>query len=150
MTKEISLTKMERKKYGDSQWYKNLKKSSLTPPDYVFGIVWPILYLTLIIYAVFIARLHQEGKLPNNMLTNPIGPFLLQLILNILWSPVFFIENKIKLAFGMIILIILLTVWTFYTTFIVDKTISLILIPYLLWVSFASYLNGYIVFQNKL
>lgn len=138
------------KTYGDSNWYKKLKKSNLAPPNYVFGIVWPILYLTLFIYAIFLGKLYKYGNLPNNFLTNPICPFLLQMILNFLWSPVFFIEKKIKLAFGIIICMIILTLWTFYTTYNIDKSISLILIPYILWISFASYLNGYIVFNNKL
>lgn len=127
----------------DRPWYRKLKKSSLTPPSYTFGIVWPILYVLLIYYFISMV-LHSkcQGLCP------PLIPFLLQMVLNVFWSPTFFRWKQPKLAFVMILGMITLTGYTMYLTYFINPKLVIILIPYLLWISFASYLNGYIVMNN--
>lgn len=123
-------------------WYESLNKSNITPPDYVFPIVWSILYISISIAAgLFI----KAGGLSNSW---GITFFTIQLALNLSWSPVFFKYRKIGL--GLLICIgmwvsILATIIAFGNT---SPLAAYILIPYLVWVSLATYLNGYIYANN--
>lgn len=126
---------METKK-----WYKNINKSPLNPPSYLFGIVWPILYSMLLIYFILIFR-----KPEYNMIYKL---FLIQMVFNFIWSPIFFNLKKIKLALIVVLIMVGMTAYITYLTYNIDKKIALILVPYLLWISFATYLNGYIAFNN--
>ena len=122
-------------------WYLNLSKSTLTPPSYVFGIVWPFLYFLIAIAGWKIWSLNNSNKKPIQCL------FTLQLLLNWLWSPIFFYFHNIYLAF-MIILSILLTLTALFILLKNHKTLITILIPYYLWSLFALYLNGYTLINN--
>lgn len=124
----------------DKSWYNNLAKSKLTPPDFVFPIVWTILYMMII--ASFIVYL--LGNKTN------IGFifFGIQMVLNLIWSPVFFRMKNIKLSLMIIILMwafILITIIVFYQT---NPLSSYLLIPYFIWVSLATYLNIFIFIYN--
>ncbi len=119
-----------------SNWYNNLIKPVFSPPDWIFMPVWSILYflilLSIVIYAI--------KKTEHNKTAGYIC-FAVQIILNILWSPSFFILKNIFLASIIIILLnifILLNIKYFYK---ISKTASLLLIPYLIWTLFAAYLN---------
>ena len=79
----------------EKKWYKDLKKSSLTPPSYVFGIVWPILYILLIIY--FVLGLSQKGS------ERALIYFGAQMVLNLSWTYVFFTSQQPTLSFFMMI-----------------------------------------------
>ena len=121
-------------------WYKSLNKSKLTPPDFVFSIVWNILYLMITISFIIYIR-----DKPTQF---GIIFFIIQIILNLSWSPVFFGFKNIKLAFYIIILLVIslfLTIINFYKT---NKLSSYLLLPYLLWVLLAIYLNYYIIINN--
>lgn len=132
---------MTKYKNNIDKWYKNLKKSPLTPPDYVFGIVWPILYFLLLIY--FILALQEENKMP-------LVYFMIQLILNLLWTTVFFRKININLAFAMIIIILFFTILSGLEMYYKNNNIllPLLLVPYIIWLSFAGYLNYYIIYNN--
>lgn len=132
------MTKYEK---NIDKWYKNLKKSPLTPPDYVFGIVWPILYLLLLIY--FLLGLKEKNLIP-------IIYFMIQMILNILWTTVFFKKKQINLAMYMLIGILFFTILSGLEMYNINNNIflPLLLIPYIIWLSFASYLNFYIITNN--
>ena len=123
----------------DNNWYKNLQKSPLNPPNYVFGIAWSILYTLLIISASIIIY----NKKYSNM-----GYFALQIIINLLWTTVFFTYRKIIIAFIMLLIILGLTVLSFIEFYKISKTASYLLLPYMLWLCFASYLNLYIIIYN--
>jgi len=125
----------------DYQWYNELKQSKLNPPNYLFSIVWPILYI-LISISAFIIFLKTKF--------NSFGLFIfiIQLIINLSWSNIFFKQKKIELALLMLGLIIFLTFITFYEFLKINKISAYLLIPYLCWLCFACYLNMYIVFQN--
>lgn len=120
-----------------ASWYSVLTKPALNPPSWVFGPVWTTLFVFMGISAFLIWKkgLDQKGvKLA-------LGIFLGQLVLNTLWSIIFFGLHSPFWAFIEIIflwLAILATIVAFYK---ISKTASWLLIPYLLWVSFASYLN---------
>jgi tryptophan-rich sensory protein len=126
-------------------WYADLSRPSITPPDWTFGVVWPILYVMMGISAFLIWNMgfgKREVKVA-------LGIFGLQLILNGLWTPIFFGLHLIGLALIEIIMMwiaILLTIISFWK---VSKPAALLLLPYILWVSFAIVLNAGLFFLNK-
>ena len=116
-------------------WYQELVKSSLNPPGYVFGIVWPILYLLMSIAAF---RTFKETK----------NLFLVQLLFNTLWSWLFFAFQLPFVALLDIWLLIYLNIKINLKMFYQDKLSGILFIPYVLWLFFASYLNLFIVLNN--
>lgn len=123
-------------------WYLHLNKPSFNPPNYLFGPVWTSLYILMGISFFLII---SDAKAQKNKL---IGIYFLQLILNFLWSFIFFKFHAIGLAAIEIILMwfsIFIMIVQFYKC---NKWAGLINIPYLLWVSFASVLNISIYLLN--
>ena len=126
-------------------WYAGLQKSSLTPPSWVFGPVWVSLFF-LMGLAAFL--LWQKGWRQKGV-PLALGLFLLQLGLNLLWSFLFFGQQSpgwALLEIGLLWLAILATLWAFHK---VSRVAAWLLLPYLLWVSFAAYLNWQIWFLNS-
>jgi len=121
-------------------WYKKLKKSKLTPPGYVFGIVWTILYILLTIY--FVLGLTQKGS------ERALIYFGAQMILNLSWTYVFFTEQKLLLSFFMILAIIALTIKSMMEMYIINPKIVYLLVPYVAWLCLAGYLNLFIIIKN--
>ena len=125
----------------NSQWYDNLIQPHLSPPDWLFAPVWIILYISIFISLILFI---VSNKYLNKV--NGYIYFSAQMILNLLWSPAFFIFKNIVLALIIVILMdifIFLTIKEFYR---VSKIAGLILVPYLLWTLFATYLNfGYLI-----
>ena len=120
---------------ADDVWYQELVKSSLNPPGYVFGIVWPILYLLMSISAF---RTFNETK----------NLFLIQLLFNAIWSWLFFAFQMPFIALLNIWLLIYLNIKLNLKMFNQDKLSGFLFIPYILWLFFASYLNLFIVLNN--
>ena len=118
------------------EWYNALAKSALTPPPYVFQIVWPILYF-LIAASLFVFLI--KSKASYRYLG--IIPFLLQLFLNLLWSPVFFEMQNIYGALLILSLLIFATIATIITFYKASKISAWLLAPYFVWLLFAWYLN---------
>ena len=120
----------------DTIWYDNLTKPFLNPPGWIFSPVWIILYGTLlaaiIIYSVVITK---EKKFFGYVI------FTVHMIFNFLWSPVFFILHKINISFAIIIIMDITAIILIKKFLSVSKIAGLILIPYLLWILFATYLN---------
>ena len=116
-------------------WYLSLNKSELNPPSYVFGIVWPILYVLMMISAYLAHKRIYEI-------------FIIQLVFNAAWSWLFF---KFQMPLISLIDIYLLIVLNLYITILMyreNKLTFILFIPYVLWISFASYLNLFIVINN--
>ena len=117
-------------------WFNSLNKPFLSPPDWLFTPVWIILYITIAVsFLLFLKSSSQKNK--------KIGLifFFTQLLLNFIWSPIFFNLQNILGALIIIFfmwLFILLTIITFIKH---SKIAGILLIPYLIWVSFAFYLN---------
>ena len=117
-------------------WYADLDKPTWTPPDWVFGPVWTLLYLMMAIAAWLVWR--QDGFAGAKL---PLFLFAIQLVLNTLWSVLFFGLQNPAAAAGEIVLLgaaILATMIAFWKR---SKWAGLLLLPYLLWVSFAALLN---------
>ena len=124
-------------------WYATLIKPSFQPPSWLFGPVWISLY-TLMGVAVYLIWKMKKNK----ERTQALWLFGIQLFLNAIWSPIFFGWHQLGLALVVIIFMwvfILVTILRFYK---LNKVASYLLIPYLLWVSFASVLNYGIFILN--
>ena len=117
-------------------WYTHLQKPVFTPPGWIFGPVWSLLYLSIGISAWLIWR---EGGFSQNSV--PLIIFGIQLLLNISWSIIFFGLRQPGYAFGEIILLWLAILLTLVTFWRIKPIAGILLIPYLVWVSFAGFLN---------
>ena len=114
-------------------WYLALNKAPLNPPGYVFGIVWPILYILMFVVAI---RDYQSIK----------KLFYLQLFFNLIWSWLFFYFHLPLIALIDILILILINIKILTN---LQTNISFALyFPYIIWLFFASYLNAYIVIFN--
>lgn len=124
-------------------WYSSLHKSNLTPPAIVFPIVWSILYAMIALsgWSLWQQRQHRKAKIA-------LIFYSAQMILNWSWSPLFFNFHLIALSFYCIISIALLTLITIFLTKNNFKFSSIMLVPYFIWLLFASYLNGVIWMLN--
>jgi translocator protein len=125
-------------------WYEFINKPLFNPPNWVFAPVWVTLY-TLMGMAAFL--IWRKGlKTPG--VKRALGVFLLQLVLNSLWSAVFFGGRSI--LGGLIIAILLLSaiLWTIKEFYAVSKLAAKLLIPYIIWAGFASILNVAILMLN--
>ncbi len=123
-----------------SSWYMTLNKPPFNPPSWVFGPVWTLLYLLMgvSLYLVWIRKFDK----------NAFTFFGIQLFLNALWSVLFFGIKSPLLALVEIIFLwaaILITIFYFYK---INKISAYLLIPYILWVSFAAILNFAIFMLN--
>jgi benzodiazapine receptor len=123
-------------------WYDELNKSPITPPKWVFAPVWTLLYI--IIFVVFIRASRQKYK----QIYVALIFYSLSIFFNLIWTTLFFKHKQPLLALIDIILIISFTIISMVLFFKTDKTSFYLLIPYLLWLCFALYLNVYIVMNN--
>ena len=125
-------------------WYAQLEKPTITPPDWVFGPAWTILYLLMSI-SVFLV---WDKGLDYPKVKLAIGLFLIQLALNAIWTPIFFGFHLILLALIDIILLFIAIVATLLVFKRISFPASMLLVPYLLWVGYATILNGSIYYLN--
>lgn len=117
-------------------WYQNIVKPAWTPPDIVFPIVWPLLYICMGIAAWIVWKKYGFAGA-----SRELQWFGLQLTLNAAWSVIFFGAHDIGTALSEILLLwnaILFTLMLFWRR---SRIAGILLIPYLVWVSFASVLN---------
>ncbi len=125
-------------------WYQFLEKPILNPPNWVFGPVWTLLYILMGVALFLVWKKGWENK----SVKLAMVLFFLQLGLNALWSILFFGFQNPFLAFVEIVILWLLIVITMENFYQISKLAMYLLIPYLLWVSFASYLNASIWLLN--
>lgn len=116
-------------------WYDSLIRPPIAPPSYVFAPVWTVLYITIFV------SLFLYIKTPALNKKEGYYYFATQLILNFLWTPIFFGLMNMTLALVDIVLMDIFTVFTIRRFYLVSKTSALILLPYLVWILFATYLN---------
>jgi benzodiazapine receptor len=134
---------MRRQVYSD--WYGGLDKPVFTPPAWVFGPAWTLLYVLMAIAAFLV---WQEG-FDSKAVRFALALYVVQLFLNGLWTPLFFGLKMPGAAFVEILLLwasVLLSQVAFWR---VSRPAGLLLLPYLLWTSFAVILNGAIWFLNR-
>lgn len=121
-------------------WYQTLNLAPWTPPDLAFPIVWAALYVLIAVAGWQLAKAKQSTLL---------SVWLLQLILNAVWSWIFFGEHWVLLALIDIVLILSLVVFLIAASFKRGlKSIAWLLAPYAVWLAYATTLNAYIVLNN--
>lgn len=126
---------------GDTLWYQSLVKPSFNPPSWIFAPTWTVLYIMMGV-ALGIIWKHRKN---NNLL---LILFWLQLILNLAWSPLFFLFHRIDIAlYDLILLWLTIIIFLYFAKRL--HSVFLLFIPYTLWVSFALILNLNIYILNK-
>lgn len=126
-------------------WYQLLKKPAWAPPSFVFGPVWTILYAIIAISFGYVGYLAYQKRI--SLFTTV--PFILNLIFNILFTPIQFGLKNNVLASIDIILVLTTLVWAMVSIFPHVRWVALVNIPYLLWVCFATVLQLTITYLNK-
>ena len=126
-----------------STWYSTLKRSTLTPPNYLFPIAWTILYGIIGACGWLIWR-----KFPFLKFTTIKTLYVTQLILNWSWTPLFFYYHSTGLSLTVLVTMDIMVVTLLCLAYQKMRAASLLLIPYLLWILFATYLNFYIWEHN--
>ncbi len=120
----------------ENRWFAELVKPEAQPPGWVFGVVWPILYfMTGLAFAMV---LHARGARYRGL---AVGLFLGQLVLNLAWSPVFFGRHQVTTALFLIVAIWALAIATTFAFGRVRAAAAWLMVPYLVWLSFATILN---------
>ena len=122
---------------GGMDTYKSLNQPPLSPPGFIFPIVWTVLYL-LMGYASYRVR---ESSSSRANIKRALTFYGIQLFLNFLWPLIFFGLQWFWVAFGVLVVLWVLIYLTMYQFGQMDDTAENLLIPYLLWVTFAGYLN---------
>lgn len=128
--------------FGNS-WFDELAKPAAMPPGWVFGAAWTVLYVLL---GVSLALALSAPRSPERRAA--LGLFVLQLVLNFSWSPLFFGAHQVKAALALIVAILVISIAACIALRRVSTAAALLLVPYLLWLCFATYLNFEIIRLN--
>lgn len=123
--------------FPPGEWYLALNKPDWHPPTWVFGPVWSTLYVLMAVSAWLVWR---QGGFARQL--RPLSLFLVQLVLNAAWSPLFFGLKQPGIAFAEILLLWLAIAATLLSFHRVHRIAAWLLVPYIAWVSFAAFLNG--------
>jgi len=126
-------------------WYTALRKPGWTPPNWLFVPVWTLLFI-LMGLALYLVIRHTHSRRRRWLALILFG---LQLALNILWSILFFGQRHVLLALGELLILWLAIVATVLSFYGINRRAAYLLLPYLLWVSFAAFLNGAIYWLNR-
>ena len=119
----------------ENHWFAALAKPPIMPPGWVFGVVWPILYLMMGLAIAII--LHARGARGRGI---AIMLFVVQLLCNIAWSPLFFAAHEVELAFYLLLVILALAIATTLLFARIRSGAALLMAPYLAWLCFAGIL----------
>ena len=124
---------------GRGQWWERLKKPALQPPGYVFGIVWTLLYIML---GYSLGLMLDKGH------GGSVTLFYVQIILNLLWSPLFFSLHQMRASLVLLVAIFALSAVCASNFYVIEPLAGKLMIPYLVWLVCAFYLNFEIVRIN--
>ncbi len=125
-----------------NNWFTTVAKPRWNPPNWLFGPVWTTLYILMGIAAALIW--HSKHYLKRRGL----ALFVIQFILNLAWSYIFFTRHLIGVAFAEIIVMLFFIILTTVVFFKINRTAGWLMVPYIAWVSFATVLNGTIANLN--
>lgn len=131
---------------GNMDIYEKVKMPPLSPPSWLFPVVWTILYILM---AISFARVYIERKNSPRMRRNAIAIYTLNLFFNFLWSILFFNCGAYLFSFIWLLALWIIILIMFLNFFRTDTAAGILLIPYILWVTFAGYLNLAIYVLNK-
>ncbi len=121
----------------NSEWYTQLQRPTWAPPSFLFGQVWTVLYIIIAISYTHVVKLFAAHKIPFSILL----PFILNIIFNILYTPIQFGLKDIPLATIDIVLVLITLIWALVAIYPYARWVSYINIPYVLWVLFATCLQ---------
>lgn len=124
-------------------WYLVINKPVWNPPSWLFGPVWTTLFIMMGVALYLVWSTKMSGKV-----RIALKVFAAQMVLNVLWSVFFFGLGNFWMAFGEIIVLWIAIALTIVDFFKVNKTAGWLLLPYIMWVSFASYLNFTVAYLN--
>lgn len=127
---------------GGNLWYNSLYVSALTPAGWVFSVAWTVLYFLIGLALFFVMQQKRVNKKNSYIL------FTINLILNLLWSFVFFGSHAPEIALLILTALIIVAIFMAREFFNVSKTAAWLILPYILWLMFAFYLNGMIIYLN--
>lgn len=117
--------------------YATFAKPVLAPPDWLFGIAWAILYLFMGIAAYLVYR----STVPKERKKIALVWYAIQLFINFIWSIIFFRADSMWIAFAVIIILDILILITLIRFKQINKNAFLLMLPYFIWILFATYLN---------
>jgi tryptophan-rich sensory protein len=130
-------------RYSVSTWYPTLKKPAWTPPGYLFGPVWSMLYLLMAIAMWLVWQTETALSKTSSYVLFGVGLFL-----NLLWSFFFFRLQNPSLALLNLIALDIIVIATIFSFYPINRLAALLFVPYLIWIVFATALNVAIVFLN--
>ena len=133
---------------ASSAWYKSLNQSPLTPPSWVFPIAWTTLYILIIASGVVFLSSPTTTTISAGVRSTGFFYYCAAWVLNLSWSQIFFRFQRPDLSFVVILAMLAFIALNIRAFYPVSRTAAYLLVPYLAWVSFATYLNGYILFMN--
>jgi translocator protein len=128
-----------------NQWYKQLAKPSWAPPAQLFGPVWLVLYIGIVVTFGAAAYMFAKSQISWFVLL----PFILNIVFNIAFTPLQFKLRNNSLALLDILLVLFTLIWALLSIYSFAPWISLVNIPYLLWVAFATVLQSSITWLNR-
>lgn len=131
---------------GQNLWYNTLAHSSLTPDGWIFSVVWTVLYF-LIGLALFFVMLNNN----KNNRADKMSAYILfgtNIIFNALWSFAFFGSQLPEVAMLILLVLIITAIFMSRAFYRISKTAFWLTVPYIVWLMFAFYLNGMIIYLN--
>jgi tryptophan-rich sensory protein len=138
----VALVAVFGAQFEPGPWYDGLRKPPLNPPNWAFGPVWSVLYLSIAVAGWLVWRARPESA-------KPLVLWGSQLVLNAAWSLLFFGLHLPSLALVEIVLLLALLLATTVSFFGVRPLAGVLFLPYAAWVSFAAYLNAGLWYLNR-
>ena len=127
------------------EMFSQIEKPPLSPPGWLFPVVWTILYVLMGVSAYIVQKTNGSKTKKDSA----IAVYTLQLIFNFFWSIIFFNLKAYLFAFLWLLVLWILVLWNVISFYKINKTAGLLMLPYLIWVTFAGYLNFGIFLLNK-
>ena len=133
---------------SSSEWYDTLQKPPWNPPRWVFGPAWTILYLLMGVASYLVWQQGVAVSMSSNYHLLALSVYALQLLVNFSWTPVFFGAQRPDIALIIIIVLWFMIIVTMILFYRATPIAMYLLIPYIVWVTYATSLNAYIVYKN--
>ncbi len=125
-----------------SELYTNVNTPDFAPPAWIFPVVWTVLYILMGVSAYLIGESKSSSR------NSALLLYYTQLIVNIIWPLLFFLGKFYFFSFIWILILWALVIWMIFKFYKINKLAALLQIPYLLWLTFAAYLNLNVALLN--
>lgn len=130
---------------NSATWYGQLIRPSWAPPSWLFGPVWTFLYTVIVISFGYVVYMYAQNRIPFMVLL----PFILNIVFNVLFTPLQFSLKSNVLAAIDVVLVLITLIWALLSIYPYAKWVSFVNIPYLLWVCFATVLQLTVTYLNR-